>query len=128
MICTKCHSAFCWLCDKKLPPEDPYSHFREVNTRIFPPFSSIFLGGKYRKIEPFQGGQCANRLFEGSVNDFDDFLEDEDEEEECKFSCNRCLYFLISVLPEDYDSDESILSHEGAIYFDDYSDDSDGDE
>ena len=28
MICTKCTTPFCWLCNKALKKDDPYSHFR----------------------------------------------------------------------------------------------------
>lgn len=33
MVCTKCGSAFCWLCLKKLSSEDPYGHFQDPSNK-----------------------------------------------------------------------------------------------
>ncbi|KHJ98692.1 IBR domain protein [Oesophagostomum dentatum] len=49
MHCTKCDVMFCWLCNRILDKNNPYSHFNE------------------------EGGGCANRLFEGiTAADSDD--------------------------------------------------------
>ncbi|KAF7233377.1 hypothetical protein EG68_11830 [Paragonimus skrjabini miyazakii] len=32
MICTYCHTYFCWLCGKQLNLSNPYSHFSEPGT------------------------------------------------------------------------------------------------
>lgn len=54
MTCSKCHTNFCWICDKKITSEDPYDHFKS--------------SGK---------GSCAGLLFEGVdvETEFDDFVE-----------------------------------------------------
>lgn len=54
MHCTKCEAMFCWLCDRILDKNNPYSHFNEEG-----------------------GGTCVNRLFEGieaSDSEDEDFI------------------------------------------------------
>ncbi|XP_037088225.1 E3 ubiquitin-protein ligase RNF14-like [Pollicipes pollicipes] len=41
MSCTKCGTLFCWLCNAKLPRENPYTHFNVPGT---PCFNNLFAG------------------------------------------------------------------------------------
>uniref|UniRef100_A0A8R1Z9X3 RBR-type E3 ubiquitin transferase n=1 Tax=Pristionchus pacificus TaxID=54126 RepID=A0A8R1Z9X3_PRIPA len=57
MKCSKCATAFCWLCLKRLDHGDPYKHFTENN------------------------GVCANRLFEGmNEDDMDEYWIEHDDD------------------------------------------------
>ena len=44
MHCPACHKSFCWLCNSLISEKDPYAHFRP-------------------------GGDCANKLFEGTAHE-----------------------------------------------------------
>lgn len=35
MVCSKCHSCFCWLCLKILHIKQPYEHFRDASSRCY---------------------------------------------------------------------------------------------
>ena len=48
MTCTKCRTYFCWLCQKRLAKQNPYSHFS------------------------LPGSECFNRLFQGMDMEDDD--------------------------------------------------------
>lgn len=48
MTCTKCRTNFCWLCQSRLPKQNPYLHF---NMTTSPCFNQLFHGSVFEEEE-----------------------------------------------------------------------------
>lgn len=35
MVCWKCNTFFCWLCEERLDPESPYLHFSDRSSKCY---------------------------------------------------------------------------------------------
>ena len=94
MVCGHCNTFFCWLCNKRLNPRDPYQHYRS------------------------QQSNCFNRLNEGiimDVEDVEDFDDDPDFLEDLVFPDDfEGLHVedIVFIVTEDEDSYDEIDNNE----------------
>jgi hypothetical protein len=66
MVCTKCSSAFCWLCLAKLGPPNPYAHFQD-------PLNKTCYNNLMQGIEDSDDDSDGDNE---DLNDLDDDLDD----------------------------------------------------
>jgi len=80
MVCGKCGTFFCWLCEECLNPQAPYKHFSNPDSKCY---NRLFYGVPNLDVDDDHWWNDAGIFVQNADYDYGyDYDDDDDDEEE----------------------------------------------
>jgi len=79
MVCGKCSTFFCWLCEECLNPQAPYKHFSNPASKCY---NLLFYGVPNLDVDDDDDDHWWNANYDDDDEDDDDDDDEDDDDED----------------------------------------------